>query len=137
MSHLFGMSNHFAMKKALLLIDDSKEQSFLEEQLSENGFSIETETDADRAITRLTNWLPDLVVVDSFVPDIKLNEFLAKAKACCAENTEFLVIPLEETLQLTDANIRISHKSIRPKVLLSLIRNLLNKESVSWVPTLA
>ncbi|MBT0569872.1 response regulator [Curvibacter sp. CHRR-16] len=57
-----------AIKKVLVVDDSKTELLFLTETLQKNGFTVRTAENADDALKRLTEEVPDLILMDVVMP---------------------------------------------------------------------
>ena len=62
------MSGELAGKKILLVDDDSDILAAMQAALSDTGATLETASDGDTAVRKITTGMPDLVVLDMMLP---------------------------------------------------------------------
>ncbi len=122
------------MKSVLLVFDDQKELEFIETNLIENGFQVFKAENLRDAISIAEKKLPDLIVVNTFDAESSIRLFSKQIKTERLKNTVLLsLIELEDYLK-TDFTEHIVVKPVRPKLLLSLIRGVMNQEEMNWLP---
>ncbi len=62
------MSGELAGKKILLVDDDSDILAAMQAALSDTGATLDTASDGDTAVRKITTGMPDLVVLDMMLP---------------------------------------------------------------------
>lgn len=62
------MSDELAGKKILLVDDDTDILSAMQAALADTGATLETATDGDTAVKKITTGMPDLVILDMMLP---------------------------------------------------------------------
>lgn len=124
------------MKSVLLVFDDAKELEFIEANLAENRFKIYKAESLKNAVTIAEKCIPDLIVVNAFNNEYDLQLFSKKIKTDRLKNTSILsLIELEDYLKIkTSGKEHLVIKPVRPKLLLSLIRGVMNNEEITWLP---
>ena len=123
------------MKRVLLVFDDQKELEFIESNLTENGFQIFKSDNLKEALTMAEKKLPELIVVNTLDTEIDLQTFCKKVKTERLKDVSILsLIELEDYLN-TSSKEHFIVKPVRPKLLLSLIRGVMNNEETSWLPS--
>jgi DNA-binding response OmpR family regulator len=123
------------MKRVLLVFDDSKELEFIEANLAENGFQIFKSDNLKKALINAEKIIPDLIVVNTIDKEKDLELFSNQVKTERLNNVSILsLIELEDYLKAsTKSKKHFIIKPLRPKLLLSLIRGIMNNEEVSWL----
>ena len=123
------------MKSVLLVFDDQRELEFIQAHLSENGFTVNKAEDFKRAAKIAERCIPDLIVVNTCNNESEIQLFSQQLKTKRLKNTSILsLIQLKDYLQTSEKEHFVL-KPIRPKILLSLIRGVMNKEELSWCPS--
>ncbi len=122
------------MKSVLLVFDDQKELEFIEVNLIENDFHVFKTNNLKDALVLAEKKLPELIVVNTLDRELNLRLFSTQIKMGQLKNITLLsLIELEDYLK-TDFTEHIVVKPVRPKLLLSLIRGVMNQEEVNWHP---
>ena len=123
------------MESVLLVFDDQKELEFIEDNLVENGYHVFKSENLESALILAKNKLPDLIVVNAFDREADLDSFSSQIKTERLKNVSLLgLIELEDYLKASTREYFVV-KPVRPKLLLSLIRGVMNHEEVSWMPS--
>ena len=123
------------MQSVLLVFDDSKELEFIEANLIENGFKILKTDNLKEALIIAERTIPDLIVVNTFNSEFDLQLFTKQIKTERLKNVSLLsLIELEDYLK-SSSKEHFVIKPVRPKLLLSLIRSVMNNEGISWLPS--
>ncbi len=123
------------MKSVLLVFDDAKELEFIEENLIENGFEIYRCGNLKDAVIIAENTIPNLIVVNTIDTELDIQLFSEKIKLERSNNVTFLTLIELEDYFKTSTKEHFVVKPVRPKLLLSLIRCLMNREEVNWLPS--
>ena len=122
------------MKRILLVFDDEREMEFMEANLIENGFEIFKTSSLNEVLSLSLKNAPDLIVLNTLDTESALELFNTTFKKEQLNNTAILsLIELKDYLYVSNEEYFIV-KPIRPKLLLSLIRGLMNHEGTGWVP---
>jgi DNA-binding response OmpR family regulator len=123
------------MQSILLVFDDQKELEFIESNLIESGFHVSKTDNLKVAVKIAERIIPDLVVVNTFNSEYDLKLFSEQIKTERLKNTSLLsLIELEDYLK-TSSREHFIVKPVRPKLLLSLIRSVMNNEEIKWLPS--
>ena len=124
------------MKSVLLVFDDSKELEFIEANLSENGFKIFKADNLTDALILAKEIIPNLIVVNTFDSEVNLQLYSEQIKAeKRLKNVSLLsLIELENYLRTSFGKEHFVVRPVRPKLLLSLIRSVMNREEINWLP---
>jgi len=132
---LYQAIDYYKMKKVLLVFDDSKELDFIEFNLSENGYHIFRSTNLKEGLTKASEIVPDLIVTNTLDAPKNIYQFGKQLKTEQMEEVLLLsLIELEDYLD-TPTKKHFVVKPVRPKLLLSLIRGILNNEEINWALT--
>jgi DNA-binding response OmpR family regulator len=124
-----------ARNKILLVFDDENEMAFMEANLKENGFEIASSNIVSEVLTLAIQNPPDLIVLNTLHTEYLLELFNENLKNEQLKNTAVLsLIEPKDYLYVSNEEYFIL-KPIRPKILLSLIRGLMNHEAVNWLPS--
>jgi DNA-binding response OmpR family regulator len=120
------------LKKVLLVFDELNEQEFIQSNLEENGYGV-YHTTPNEAINLAKSIQPDLMVINTVNQEActKINNELGNKLL-----TNIIVLNLTELndfLTFTNQNT-LTVKPLRPKLLLSLIRDIMSKREVNWLP---
>ena len=122
------------MKSVLLVFGDEKELEFIEAELKENGFRIMKTNTLDNALVIAEKTIPDLIVINTPDHENDLREFNSKIRTERLKNVSVLsLVELEEYLKPSEPQ-HVVIKPVRPKLLLSVIRGIMNREEVNWLP---
>jgi DNA-binding response OmpR family regulator len=133
----FGSSNtEKKMEKVLLVFDDQIIAEFIEKNLEENGFQIYKTDNLKDAVISAEKVIPELIVVNTLDEPIDLHNFSKQVKTQRLNTVPILaLVELENYLKTTNKEDLIV-KPMKPKLLLSLIRSIMNNEETSWLPAL-
>lgn len=124
------------MKRILLVFDDEREMEFMEANLMESGFEIFRSSDLKNVLDLAIKISPDLIVLNTLDIESAVELFNKNVKKEQLKNTSILsLIELKDYLYVSSEEYFIV-KPIRPKLLLSLIRGLMNNEEVNWLPSM-
>jgi DNA-binding response OmpR family regulator len=122
------------MKRILLVFDDEKEMEFMEANLIENGFEIFKCANLIEVLDLAMKIVPDLIVLNTLDTEFIIELYNKNLKAEQLKNTTILsLIEPKDYLYVSSEEYFIL-KPIRPKLLLSLIRGLMNHEEIHWLP---
>ncbi len=122
------------MKSVLLVFDDQKELEFIEANLIENGFQIFICDNLKSAVVLAENTQPDLIVVNTLDSGIAVQLFCSNIKSARLNNVSFLALIESADSFNKSSTEHFIVKPIRPKLLLSLIREAMNQKDLSWYP---
>lgn len=122
------------MKSVLLVFDDQKELDFIEENLMDNGFRITKADTLEAALVIAERMIPDLIVLNTSDRESDIKEFGKRVRTERLKDVSVLsLVELEEYLKLSEPQ-HVVIKPVRPKLLLSIIRGIMNHEEVNWLP---
>lgn len=122
------------MKRVLLAFDSHEELDFIEANLAENGFQITKTDNLADALVAAEKIIPDLIVVNTMDTEADLQEFSSRVKTERLKDVSILsLIELEDYLNVSNPQHFVI-KPVRPKLLLSVIRSIMNHEKVNWLP---
>ena len=121
------------MKSVLLIFEDPKELDFIEANLSENGFQVFTSNNLKDGLINAERNIPNLIVVNTFDSEKTIHLFSKQIKTQQLKNVVLLsLIELEDYLKASSVE-HLVIKPVRPTLLLSLIRSLMNNEEINWL----
>jgi DNA-binding response OmpR family regulator len=123
------------MKRILLVFTDLNELGFISDNLNENGFETIKLVDLANAETMLLKTNPDLVVINISTPENELQSFLNKLKT--KHISSLLLTDIKNINMYSDHQDQQHHyllPPLRPKLLLSIIRGIINEEELNWLP---
>ena len=124
-----------SLKSVLLVFDDLKELEFIEEQLVENGFQVYKCNTLNDALVLAERKIPNLIVINTNDSEINIQSFIGKVKTDRLKDSILLsLIELEDFLKVSSKEHFVV-KPVRPKLLLSLIRSIMNREKINWLPS--
>jgi DNA-binding response OmpR family regulator len=122
------------MKSVLLVFDESAELDFIDSNLCENGFLVYKSSNLNDALVVAEKKIPNLIVINTFDSEVEINRFTKQIKTERLKNVNLLsLIELEDYLK-TSTKEHFVVKPVRPKLLLSLIRSVMNHEEINWFP---
>lgn len=124
------------MKKVVLIVDDQRESMFLKEQLIESNADVVVVNDLKNGVETIDRIQPDVVFIDTKSNKGEMEELFAKIMAEKWSKTHFVIVPQYGIIPKKGNFIEWMPTTIRPKLLLLLLRNLLNSEPTEWVPAL-
>lgn len=125
------------MKRVLLIFDDQKVSEFIEKNLEENGFQIYKTDNLKSALLFAEKVIPELMVINTFDKSDDLHNFIQTVKTQRLKNVSVLaLVELESYLNIINKEDLII-KPIKPKLLLSLIRSIMNHEETNWLPAIS
>jgi DNA-binding response OmpR family regulator len=122
------------MKQILLIFNDLNEAVFISENLKENGYEVVTTSNISTASAMIQEKKPDLVVIDIPGGESDINLFSDELKK---KNIKSLLLASSETISRLNQHEDKEHyivSPLRPKVLLSAIRAIMEKEELNWLP---
>jgi two-component system alkaline phosphatase synthesis response regulator PhoP len=120
------------MKNVLLIFDDVKELDFIEHNLFESGFNVSRSSNLKDGLVKASEIIPDLIVVNTIDNPKDINQFSVRLKTEQMKNVLLLcLIELEDYLHFSTKKHFVI-KPVRPKLLLSLVRGIMNDEEISW-----
>lgn len=122
------------MKSVLLVFDDQKELEFIEANLIENEFQVFISDNLKSALVLAQKKLPDLIVVNTLDSEFDILFFSKQVNAERSDNVIFLTLIELEDYFKTSSKEHFVVKPVRPKLLLSLIRGIMNREEINWLP---
>jgi two-component system alkaline phosphatase synthesis response regulator PhoP len=121
------------MKNVLLVFSDPQELEFIEFHLSENGFKVFTAANLENALKKAEEIVPDLIVINTLNTQKEVDQFSKLLKTERLNNVLLLcLIELEDYLNASSKK-HLVIKPVRPKLLLSLIRGIMNHEEINWL----
>lgn len=121
------------MKSVLLIFEDPKESDFIEANLIENGFKVFTSNNLKEGLISAEQNIPNLIVVNTLDSERTIHLFSKQIKTKQLKNVILLsLIELEDYLKASSVE-HLVVKPVRPKLLLSLIRSLMNNEEINWL----
>ena len=123
------------MKSVLLVFDDHKELEFIEANLIENESQVFICDNLKTASVLAQKELPDLIVVNTSDSEMDVQLFSKKIQLERSNNVTFLTLIELEDYFKTSAKEHFVVKPVRPKLLLSLIRGVMNHQENSWLPS--
>lgn len=121
------------MKNVLLIFEDPKELDFIEANLIENGFKVFTANNLKEGLINAELNIPNLIVVNSFDSERTIQLFSKQIKTKELKNVILLsLVEMEDYLRASSVE-HLVVKPVRPKLLLSLIRSIMNNEEINWL----
>ena len=121
------------MKKVLLIFDNPQELEFIEYNLSENGFRVFTAVNLEDALKKAEEIIPDLIVLNTLDTQQEKVRFSSLLKAKQLDNVLLLCLTELEDYLNASSKKHLVIKPVRPKLLLSLIRGIMNHEEINWL----
>lgn len=121
------------MQSVLLIFENSKELEFTEYNLSESGFQVFKALNLKDGLTLAKEIVPDLIVVNTADTSISLLQFNKQLKGLQLKDTLLLCLTELEDYLFASSTKYLVIKPLRPKLLLSLIRGIMNKEEINWL----
>jgi two-component system response regulator RstA len=120
-----------ASKSRILLVeDDSKLSRLVTEFLESNGFRVLTEARGDKAVERILQEVPDLVILDLMLPGLDGLSVCKKVRAHYKYPILMLTARGDEADEVTGLNLGADDyiaKPVRPQLLLARLRTLLRR----------
>jgi len=120
-----------ASKNRILLVeDDTKLSRLVTEFLVANGFRVLTETRGDRAVERIIQEVPDLVILDLMLPGLDGLSVCKKVRAQYKHPILMLTARGDEAEEVTGLEVGADDymaKPVRPQLLLARLRTLLRR----------
>ncbi len=93
--------------RIFVIDDDADVCAVVRECLVVSGFEVETTTDAEKALDRLREWTPDVIVLDHNMPGISSQQFVER----CHDLLETTRLPI--LLCTADAEARLDRAAVR------------------------
>ena len=120
------------MKKVLLIVDNPQELDFIEFNLLEDGFNVFKCVSLKEGLAKTEAIIPDLIVVNITNSEKEIVQFCKLIKSEKLKDVLLLcLIELENYLSFSSKK-HLVIKPVRPKLLLSLIRGIMNREEINW-----
>src|SRR5436853_7865847 len=95
------MSTMTRMLRMLIIEDDADSAEFLRLMLQPEGYEVRTASTAEQARSELTDWHPELVLMDLMLPDVEglgmLHDFRRISPA-----TQVIVVSRHQTISVAD-----------------------------------
>jgi len=120
------------MKNVLLIFDDYTEIDFIAFNLAENGYHVFKAMSLKEGLIKAAEIVPELIVVNCLDAPNDIYQFSTRLKTeqmkdvlllCLIDLADYLYSPTKKHFVV---------KPVRPKLLLSLIRGILNDEEINW-----
>ncbi len=121
------------MESVLLVFDDARELDFIGENLAENGFKVLRSVNLNDAFMLAEKTIPNLIVVNTVDSELDFHAFSKKIKIETLKDVTLLSLIELEAYMKTSNTEHIVVKPVRPKLLLSLIRSVMNNEEINWL----
>ncbi|MDF2437374.1 MAG: hypothetical protein K0Q95_1750 [Bacteroidota bacterium] len=121
------------MKHILLVFSDLNESEFISTNLHESAYEITCVSNLTQATEAIHNTVPDLIVINDSTPDNETLKFIIMHEKLNIKSlliTDQKNINLFSTLAVQGQNFVTTH--FRPKLLLSMIRAIMNEEILDW-----
>ena len=123
------------MNSILLVFDDYKEANFFEANLAENKINVLKSSNLEEALALAKKTVPEMIVINILYSENEIVEFCKKIKTE-VKNTSILSLADSENYYSSPYINHLIIKPIRPKLLLSIIRSLMNHEMINWYPSI-
>ncbi len=123
-------------KKILLVFDDEREMDFMDANLKESGFEVSRSNAVSEVLDLVKKTSPDLLVLNTLDTEFILELFNSGLRSDQLKDTTILSLIEPKDYSYVSEEEYFIIKPIRPKLLLSLIRGLMNYEEVSWLPSM-
>jgi DNA-binding response OmpR family regulator len=123
------------MKRILLIYSDPDESAFIADNLKENGVEVKITRNFQEARVELVNQNVDLAVINLDEDPQKTIQFLSELKKSTIKS--LLVSDSHDLKTFNDLKQSGHHFviiALRPKLILSIIRGIMNKEELNWLP---
>lgn len=124
------------MKTVLLIFEEKNELDFIAANLVEDEFLVAKASNLKEALLETERIIPDLVVINTPDTEFDLQVFIKTIKTQRLQDVTLLSLIELENYFKTTSKEHFVVKSVRPKLLLSLIRNVMNNEAIDWFPSL-
>jgi len=125
------------MTTILLVEDDERLVDMMQRYLQKNEFTVEIETRGDRAVNRILNTVPDLIVLDLMLPGLTGLEICRQIRPKFSNPIIMLTAMGEDIDQVVGLELGADDyipKPIKPRLLLARIRAALR--SIAVTPSL-
>jgi DNA-binding response OmpR family regulator len=122
------------MKRVLLIFSDINESEFISANLQENGCETIVSSNILNAGSLIEKTNPDLVVINGAVNHTETKSLIAELKKL---DIKSLILADQQTFLPDEFQSKGMHyiiRPLRPKLLLSIIRGILNAEEMDWLP---
>ena len=119
--------------RVLLVEDDIRLAKLMQEYLQDNGISVAVEARGDRAVGRIVEEKPDLVILDLMLPGLDGFEVCRSVRRVYAGPIMMLTARDEEIDQVVGLELGADDyvtKPVQPRVLLARMRALLRRTAV-------
>ena len=125
-----GSPDAEARERILIVEDDARLASLLQEYLSNNGFQVDIESRGDRAVGRICKEEPALVILDLMLPGMSGFEVCRLARQSYSRGLLILTASKAEVDHAVGLEIGADDyviKPVEPRILLARIRSLLRR----------
>ncbi len=125
-----GRTSNMSAARLLLVEDDVKLARLVKEFLERNGYEVSVEERGDRAVQRIVQEGPDLVVLDVMLPGMDGFEVCRQVRTQYKHPILMLTARGEEADELTGLGVGADDymaKPVRPQLLLARINTLLRR----------
>ena len=130
-------------KSILLIFDNNKESEFITSNLMENGITVYNTDNIVDGLKKAKSVNPQMIVVDTENNKSEMEMFNEEVKDSIDKNILSLnIVNVKSNKKNSGENKKISStqhyisQPVRPKLLLTIIRNIMYGEDLKWFPDL-
>ena len=122
--------NHHDAQRILIAEDDARLAGLLREYLANHGFAVEIESHGARAVERILQERPTLVILDLMLPDMSGFDVCRLVRDRCSCGILMLTASKAESDQTVGLDLGADDyvvKPVEPRILLARVRSLLRR----------
>lgn len=118
--------------RVLVIDDDAEARLYAGSVLRRVGMQVEEFADADAALQRASEWRPDLILVDLYMPGVDGLAITRRLRAEAAPQLQIIVLSGEDRPQARYNALRLGvddflTKPVRPRVLIAAVRSRIKR----------
>ena len=130
MKNEYSAVNHPGVHRILIAEDDARLAGLLREYFGNHGFAVEIESRGARAVERILQERPTLVILDLMLPDMSGFEVCRRVRDHCSCGILMLTASKAEVDQTVGLDLGADDyvvKPVEPRILLARVRSLLRR----------
>ena len=130
MKNEYSPVNHPGVQRILIAEDDARLAGLLREYFVNHGFAVEIESRGARAVERILQERPTLVILDLMLPDMSGFDVCRRVRDRCSSGILMLTASKAEVDQTVGLDLGADDyvvKPVEPRILLARVRSLLRR----------
>ena len=130
MKNEYSPVNHPDVQRILIAEDDARLAGLLREYFVNHGFAVEIESRGARAVERILQERPTLVILDLMLPDMSGFDVCRRVRDRCSSGILMLTASKAEVDQTVGLDLGADDyvvKPVEPRILLARVRSLLRR----------